>query len=182
MINPMFAAHAWTAADVGMQLERLGHRVLSEREMSTGIDAAGDEVTIASASKFTPTNGTPVQKKPDLAVLGQGGRYIAVEVERRERRPPRVYREKLEAYEANPAISAVWYLCGSENVRKRVVAAAEKVFGNRTTFPLRIQLLRNLGGFYEVAGLTPVPELELPGHPRLLADLAALNTQSEAGR
>lgn len=168
-VNPRFAHHAWAAASVGMQIERAGFTVLSEREIATGTDRHGDDITARLESEYTgPQGGRQVGKKPDLAVLSPGGtRYVAVEVERWNDRPLRDYTEKLTAYQNNTDIEAVWYLCGSETVKSRVIQAAMKI-GLPKDFPLRLRVMVDVNGLPEVPGLA--------GAEKLLADLRAVTT------
>lgn len=165
-INPQFASHAWMAADVGLQIESLGYTVLSERELASGIDKNAEEITTSIASQIIGTNGQSISKKPDLAVLSTDRRsFIAVEVEKWRDRPLSHYTEKLRAYDDNPAVKNVWYLCGSDTVANRVAAAAEKVFGDRE-FPLRIRVTAQTPTWKGVLGM------ESDG--RLLSDLEGL--------
>lgn len=169
-VNPRFAHHAWAAASVGMQIERAGFTVLSEREIATGTDQHGDDITARLNSEYSgPHGGRQVTKKPDLAVLSPGGtNYVAVEVERWNDRPLRDYTEKLTAYQDNTAIKAVWYLCGSETVQSRVIQAATKI-GLPTDFPLRMRVMR------DVNGLPQIPNLA--ADQKMLADMRAVTTE-----
>lgn len=137
-INPMLCEHAWMAADIGMALETKGYRVLSEREIATGIDRHGDEITAPLTSEHLTPGGQTTGKRPDVAVLHPNGTdYIAIEVERDTDRAVSVYEQKLSAYRANTAVQAVWYLCASDTTARRVGKAANKVLGG-SGFPLRI--------------------------------------------
>lgn len=152
-INPQFAAHAMMAADVGMQVETMGMKVLSERELASRTDKHGDEVTTDIESFFYTSTGSKVGKKPDLAVLSRDGRsFHAIEVERDRDRAASTYAEKLRAYDDNPAIKGVWYLCAYEATANRVKAAASRVFGDRP-FPLRVRVLEDLNGWSGIPGL-----------------------------
>lgn len=165
-INPQFASHAWMAADVGLQIESLGHTVLSERELASGIDREGEEVTTSIASQIIGTNGQSVSKKPDLAVLSSDHRsFLAVEVEKWRDRPLSHYTEKLRAYDDNPAVKTVWYLCASDTVANRVATAAERVFGDRE-YPLRIRTTTQTPTWNGVLGME--------SDARLLGDLEGL--------
>lgn len=147
-INPLVCQHAWMAADIGMALESAGYRVLSEREIATGIDRHGDEITAQLESEYS-TNGRTTGKRPDVAVLHPNGRdYIAIEVERDTDRPISVYEQKLSAYRSNTAIRAVWYVCASDTTAKRVGQGAQKALGNRGSFPLRITTIPATEGFH----------------------------------
>lgn len=169
-INPQFAAHAWMAADVGLQLEQLGHRVLSEREMGTKTDEHGNQIDTNFDSEYVTSTGSQITKKPDVAVLAPNERnFIAVEVERDKDRPASVYVDKLKAYEGNANIVAVWYVCGSEVTARRVATAAERVFGERD-FPLRIKVASGFDGWNGIDNLT--------AQPSLVGDLAALNSMN----
>lgn len=75
-ISPFITAHAFAAADVGLQLERVripggpadGFRVLSEREVRTGVDQYGEPVTARVESRYATDAGVAM-KSPDLVVL-----------------------------------------------------------------------------------------------------------------
>lgn len=148
-INPNFAAHSWMAADIGMALESGGYRVLSERELSTGIDQHGERITAQLESRYVAPNGRAMNKKPDVAVLHPNGTdYIAIEVERDTNRAVSVYEQKLAAYAANSAVKAVWYVCASDTTARRVGQGAQKAFGGPGNFPLRITTIRNTDGYH----------------------------------
>lgn len=171
-INPNFAAHSWMAADIGMALESRGYRVLSERELSTGIDKHGERITAQLESRYVASNGRAMNKKPDVAVLHPNGTdYIAIEVERDTDRAVRVYEEKLSAYKSNTAVKAVWYMCASETTARRVGMGAQKALGRSDTFPLRIRPLLADNGyhFFDMDNL----------HPKLKSDLEPMLTRTE---
>lgn len=168
-INPNFAEHSWMAADIGMALESAGYRVLSERELSTGIDQHGDEITAPFSSEYRDSTGKITNKKPDVAVLHPNGNdYIAIEVERDTNRAVSVYEQKLSAYASNPAVKAVWYICASKTTAKRVAAGAQRVFKSPGAFPLRIMTIPNIDGYHflDLAALSD----------RAKADLAPMRT------
>lgn len=167
-INPQFVRHAWFAADVGLQLERIGHHVLSERELATGVMVNGDDVALDINSSYVNRNtGTVTNKKPDIAVLNtQQDRFIAVEVENDKDRSLSTYTEKLKAYDANTAISAVWYLCSSQTTANRVGSAASNLFGKGAGFPLRIRVIE---GRNDWKGIERLPQDE-----RLMSDLEGM--------
>lgn len=160
-INPLSALHAWMAADAGIELERRGFLVAAQREMGSGTNAWGMPVSYPVktdqgidwrsyqfASRYEPSGDEgSTNKEPDVAVLGPGGVFIAIEIERVTNRPIRAYGEKLEAYRGNPMVSAVWYLCESETTANRVRQAAQRVFsdgrGGLVDFPLRVRVMRN---------------------------------------
>lgn len=147
-INPMFAAHSWMASDIGMALETKGYRVLSERELSTGIDQHGERITAQLDSRYVAPNGRAMNKKPDVAVLHPNGTdYIAIEVERDTNRAVSVYEQKLSAYASNTAVRAVWYLCASDTTARRVGQGATKALGQGGKFPLRISTIPSLNGY-----------------------------------
>lgn len=155
-INPQQVRHAWFAADVGMQIERLGHYVLSERELSTNVTAEGEEVTLDINSTFINNNtGVMTSKKPDVAVLdSQEQKFIAVEVENDKNRSRSTYIEKLKAYDGNPKVHAVWYLCSSQTTANRVGNAASSIFGNDANFPLRIRVIEGRNNWMGIENLT----------------------------
>lgn len=160
-ISPFIAHHSFAAADIGLQVESLrvqggppdGFRVLAEREIRTKVDQFGDDVSPGVESKFS-TNSGSITKSPDLAVLDEtGANYVAVEVERDPRRPLKSYRDKLTAYQRNPAVLAVWYLCDTQAVASRVGRAANQLFGAGSGFPLRIRTLDHHDSFVEIPNL-----------------------------
>lgn len=167
-INPQFVRHAWFAADVGLQIERRGFTVLSERELSTGTTVEGEDVPLDLNSSFVNKNtGTITNKKPDVAVLSAHlDRFIAVEVENDKDRSLNTYAEKLKAYAANPTVAAVWYLCSSQATANRVGNAASSVFGKGSEFPLRIRVME---GRDEWMGIE-----RLPNDVRLMNDLGGM--------
>lgn len=146
-INPYVCQHAWMAADIGMALESAGYHVLSEREITSGIDRHGDEITARLESEHTASNGRVTGKRPDVAILHPNGTdYIAIEVERDTDRAVSVYEQKLLAYRRNTAVKAVWYLCASDTTAKRVAQGANKSFGKPGTFPLRVSTIHRING------------------------------------
>lgn len=151
-------AHAFMAADIGMHLERAGFQVYSEREIGTGRTVAGDIIEHALASDFRGAQGArTIQKRPDLVVPSTTSlNYIAVEIERDENRPLRVYRDKLQAYQSNPNITKVWY-CYREgtNTGHRVLTAALELFGESWEKYLRLIPCADRDGFYEMGGAHP---------------------------
>lgn len=147
-INPLVCQHAWMAADIGMALESAAYRVLSEREIATGIDRYGDEITAQLESEYN-SNGRTTGKRPDVAILHPNGRdYIAVEAERDTDRPIRVYEQKLSAYAANTSVRAVWYICASKTTANRVKEGAQRVFKTPKAFPLRIMTIPRINGHH----------------------------------
>lgn len=157
-INPLICQHAWMAADIGMALESAGYHVLSEREIATGIDRHGDEITARLESEHIAPNGRTTGKRPDVAVLHPNDTgYIAIEVERDTDRAISVYEQKLSAYAANTAIRAVWYVCASDTTARRVAQGAQRALGNRSAFPLRITTIPSTNGvhFLDMDNLAP---------------------------
>lgn len=162
-INPMYVKHALMAADIGTHLEatldKASFQVLSERELGTRYDHQGNALTTDFESHYTPPNGQPVGKRPDIAILGADRRsFIAVEVERRESRSITSYREKLTAYASNPNIIAVWYMCASEAIARRVSTAERRVFGGNaaargTRSMAAINVLNGTDGWLGIPGL-----------------------------
>jgi hypothetical protein len=146
-------AHAFMAADIGMHLERAGFQVYSEREIGTGRTVTGDIIQHDLASDFRGGQGArAIQKRPDLVIPSQSSlNYIAVEIERDENRPLRVYRDKLQAYQGNPNITKVWY-CYREgtNTGHRVLMAAQELFGDTWEKYLRLIPCVERDGFYEM--------------------------------
>lgn len=167
-INPQFVRHAWFAADVGLQIERAGFHVLSERELSTGTTIDGEDIGIDLNSPFVNKNtGAMTNKKPDVAVLNTNrDHFIAVEVENDKDRSLNTYAEKLRAYESNPAVFAIWYLCSSQATANRVGNAASSVFGKGSEFPLRIRVIE---GRDEWMGIERFPD-----DVRLMNDLGGM--------
>lgn len=164
-INPLSTAHAWMAADIGMPLEALGLTVVSEREITTGVNHRGDPLPNSLASLHFTKNGSQVRKIPDLAILGPNG-HIAIEVERETSRNLNVYRDKLAAYERNPTVAAVWYICARQSIANRVGNAAGSVFGTTSTFPLRVSIAKTTE-----TGYTPFNPI---GRKATVVDLANL--------
>lgn len=168
-INPLICQHAWMAADIGMALESAGYHVLSEREIATGIDRHGDEITAQLESEHN-ANGRTTGKRPDVAVLHPNDTgYIAIEVERDTDRAISVYEQKLSAYAANTAIRAVWYVCASDTTARRVAQGAQRALGNRSAFPLRITTIPSTNGvhFLDMDNLAPklASDLGMRGDP-----------------
>lgn len=172
-INPNFAAHSWMAADIGMALEAHGYTVLSERELSTGIDRHGQRITAKLESQYVAPNGRAMNKKPDVAVLHPNGTdYIAIEVERDTDRAVSVYEQKLAAYQSNTAVKAVWYLCASDTTARRVGMGAQKALGRGSSFPLRIKTITPVNGYHF---------LDMDGLPtKLQSDLEPMLTREES--
>lgn len=168
-INPMFAAHSWMAADIGTAIEAKGYKVLSERELSTGIDKHGFRIDAPLDSTFTGRAGLETKKKPDVAILHPNGHdYIAIEIERDTDRSVKTYEQKLTAYQGNSAVRAVWYVCASETTARRVAAGAVKALGDPSLkgpngeplappFPLRIitNIARDGYHFFDMDHLNP---------------------------
>lgn len=149
-INPMLSPHAGMAADIGMALEAKGYRVLAEREIATGIDRHGDEITAPLTSEHTTQGGRMTGKRPDVVILHPNGTsYIAIEIERDTDRAISVYEQKLAAYESNTAVKAVWYMCASDTTARRVGKAADRVLG-RSGFPLRIATPSLVDGYHSL--------------------------------
>jgi hypothetical protein len=170
-------AHAFMAADIGMHLERAGFQVYSEREVRTGHAVTGDIIKHDLASNFRyGQGGRTIQKLPDLVVPSQCSLdYIAVEIERDENRPLSVYRDKLQAYLANPNITKVWY-CYPEgtNTGHRVLVAAQQLFGASWDKHLRLIPCIDRGGFYEMGASDEESNISLLD--AVLNDLAALES------
>lgn len=155
-VNPQFVRHAWFAADVGMQLERLGHIVHSEREVSSGTARDGLDIETRFASEYTNNaTGRTVKKKPDVVVASPfDDRFIAIEVENDKNRSLSTYTEKLAAYQRNTDVAAVWYVCSSPATANRVGTAANSLFGEGSDFPLRISVVDGNDGWMGIEGLT----------------------------
>lgn len=167
-INPQQVRHAWFAADVGMQIERLGYHVLSERELSTGVRVDRTEIEMDLNSTFVNTRtGVATNKKPDVAVLNTArDRFIAIEVENDKNRSQTTYVEKLKAYDANTEVAAVWYLCSSQATANRVGNAATSIFGRGASFPLRIRVIEGRDEWMGIERLTD--------DERLMSDLGGM--------
>ena len=103
--------------------------------------ANGDDLPIDCTSPYNGAAGT-IFKIPDLAIIARDGcSYIAIEIECDLNRPLETYRTKLEAYEQDPTVAAVWYICETERTAKRVRAAAANYPGAN----VRILAVRDLG-------------------------------------
>lgn len=146
-INPLFIPHAWMAADIGFALEAAGYRVLTERELATGVQRDGYQSQAELMSYYTGPGGARVGKKPDLAVVHDNGRdYIAIEIERDRSRAVRVYEEKLIAYQGNPGVRRVLYVCESTTTARRVIQGIRRVYGDTAAptspdFPVRVTVI-----------------------------------------
>lgn len=152
-ISPNLVSHAWMAADIGLQIENLGYTVYSEREHASKTDQHGALIHTPIDSPITTRTGQKITKKPDVAVVGTSGQnFIAVEAERYQSRALSVYMEKLSAYQLNPSVHAVWYVCGSTAIAERVGEAADRVFGSQP-FPLRIRIAQTWGDWTGIANL-----------------------------
>lgn len=125
-------AHAFMAADIGRHLESSGFPVFSEREIATGQTVMGRRINHPVQSEYNGGDGRALIKTPDLVIPSKSTlNFIAVEIERDENRPLRVYRDKLLAYQSNPNIQKVWY-CYREgtNTGARVKEAATALWGD----------------------------------------------------
>lgn len=166
-------AHAWLAADIGWQVEALGVRVLSEREVARAEDFRGNAITASLASAGKSTTGADVSKRPDVVALAPNGiDYIAIEVvERWDDRALGTYAKKLAAYERNPSIHRVWYACRSEATARRVERAA--IDAGVDPGWLRIRVVSDVNGLW---GLDDLDQRTLPtwSEPKLLRDLDEL--------
>jgi hypothetical protein len=159
-------AHAWFACDIGVQLEatvldpwqasspgRPTPRLVSEKELRSGTTVGGDPLPDLR-SVHTAPDGKQTGKWPDLAVVGASGRFVAVEVERTapRRRPIGDYEAKIRAYEANPNVAAVWYVCATEGIAAKVQSAAQNVLVGGG-YPLRVHAARAYGPMLQIGTL-----------------------------
>lgn len=174
-INPRSAHHAKMAASVGMQIERLGVTVYSEREIATGTAWNGDPIQASIGSQYIgPQGGKSITKKPDLTIIGDNSRdWIAIEIERERDRPYKVYQEKLSAYRNDPNVRAVWYMCEHQNTANRIIKAAQNI-GVPDDFPLRLGLLQSTNGLPELPGLE--------SKETILSDIRAVTDVMERNR
>ena len=80
-VSPGAFEHAWELATAAVELHALmpGWRQLSEREIRMVEAERGDP--FASARVGERPGGSPALHRPDLALVGRGGRVVAVEVE-----------------------------------------------------------------------------------------------------
>lgn len=161
-----YVNHALLGAEVGIQLTTVTQgqplRIFSQRELDTGHSADGEDLPINYASSFHK-KGDAVDKKPDLVLSSnRGTQFIAIEIEIDKNRPLETYSEKLSAYEQNPAITAVWYVCPHEATQKRVERAA----ANYPMANVRVIPVRDLGNGLREADIQyrSLPEHE--GHAR----------------
>lgn len=178
-VNPVQVPHMWLAADIGYQVEAHGVRVLSEREVARSEDFRGRVIDAVLGSAGKSTTGADVTKRPDVVALAPNGEdYIAIEAERWDDRALGTYVKKLEAYERNPAIHKVWYVCGSEATASRVERAAVEAGVDNDW--LRIRVASNING---LRGLDDLDERTLPAgsEPKLMRDLQELNTMTGEG-
>lgn len=151
-INPLFVAHAFMAASVGISIEAIGFKVYSEREFTSDIDKNGNRIEGNFKSTYTAPNGNTVGKEPDLVIPAPDGKhFIAVECERKKNRKPKEYADKIEAYRDNPNVVAVWYFCENETVGSHIVEGANKALNyNTETMPCRAMLIKSTEGYYEL--------------------------------
>lgn len=151
-INPLFAAHAFMAASVGISIEAIGFKVYSEREFTSDIDKNGNRIEGNFKSTYTAPNGNTVGKEPDLVIPAPDGKhFIAVECERKKNRKPKEYADKIEAYRDNPNVVAVWYFCDNETVGSHIVEGANTALNYDTeTMPCRAMLIKSTEGYYEL--------------------------------
>ncbi|MDY7529951.1 MULTISPECIES: hypothetical protein [unclassified Cryobacterium] len=135
------AHHALLAADIAIQFSGIVPLpLLSQRELTTGHFANGDDLPLYFNSKYDGKEGQ-VSKVPDLAILAKDGRsYIAIEIECDLNRALGTYRSKLEAYGRDEKVSAVWYVCEKPRTANRVLTAAADYPGSN----VRVMGVRDL--------------------------------------
>jgi hypothetical protein len=149
--SPATLRHSATAARVGVQLERAGHRVLSEREIEARERAEGRRVFSAECR-----NGR--LHRPDLVLLGE--RPEAVEVELTAKSAHRLD-EILRAWRRSVGrgqFAGVRYLC-SAGTLPYVNRAARRV---RTEDVIEVESLRDADNLHRAVAEGPA----LPGLAR----------------
>lgn len=117
-------SHAVFATDVGLDLERQGYTVYSERETSLGRNVLGEDVIggrLETASRTSRSPNPHHGQRPDLSLVGPDGRLIAIEVERTQKAEHK-YKKKLLTYAGldDDRISSVWYVTPSTSIARRV--------------------------------------------------------------
>lgn len=127
--------HTWAVADIGMELERAGLTVYSEREFHSGWTITGEEV-----------HGGPSETtRPALAITGQdSGRddYLAVEVESDSGRGFAAYRKELRGYYEDQRCAAVWYCVDTASTGRRIKKAHQEMLDTQRDMPVRIYLMQ----------------------------------------
>lgn len=143
-VNLNAVSHAVLATDVGLDLERKGYTVYSERETSLGRTVLGDDVIGGRLETASSTSRSPNPhhgQRPDLTLVGPDGRLIAIEVERTQG-PEQKYRKKLLTYAGveDERISAVWYVTASTTLARRVKKVHSELLsdGMRDDMPVRL--------------------------------------------
>lgn len=143
------AAHAWAACDVGIELERLGYTIYSEREFANGHTVDSE---VVAGGKFTnPIENSQAPNKdhgmrPDLAIAGSDDRFIFIEVERESGQSPAKYKNKLQNYYTHDRVAAVWYLTDKMDTARRIKRVHDELKDQSRDMPVR--LLKMESGFY----------------------------------
>jgi hypothetical protein len=164
----LIVAHTQFAIDIGVQIESqvltpwgqgkapsAVPMLLSERELRSGNARDGRALPNLSSTHTAPETGKKTRKEPDLVIV-HGDKYIVIEVEKTAPRsvPMMTYKTKLLAYETNPNIVAVWYICASDGIANRVKSAGKEVLADRKRFPLRVHTASQIGPMWQITTFT----------------------------
>lgn len=146
------AAHAWAACDIGMDLERRGYTVYSEREFSNGHTVGSVPVLggkFLSALDDSQSSNKEHGVRPDLAIVGgdeSDSKFIFVEVERASGRSPAKYKQKLMNYYMHDRVEAVWYVTDQQDTAERIKRVDAELSGVSRDMPVRV-LRMNKGSY-----------------------------------
>lgn len=147
--NIQRTAHAWAACDIGMSFERAGIQVYSEREFANGWTINNEEVIGGKFSNPNPNSKSTNPDhgaRPDLAIPGQNGNFIFIEVEHDSGQGYDKYKKKLASYYASERVSAVWYVVDSEAIGKRIARVHEDMQDSHREMPIR--LFQMMSGYH----------------------------------
>lgn len=159
-------AHAWAACDLGMELERLGYTIYSEREFANGHTVQSE---VVMGGKFlNPIENSQAPNKdhgmrPDLAIAGSDDRFIFIEVERESGQSPAKYRNKLMNYYTHDRVAAVWYMTDKPDTFRRITRVHEELKDQSRDMPVRV--IRMDSGLYNYVYTTKFK------HPSCVEDL-----------
>lgn len=152
--NVTRAIHAWAACDIGTFIESAGGTVYSEREFATGETVNHEPVEggrFQNAIDNTQESQVENTVRPDLAIPGDDGKFIYIEVERKVRRGIKDYKRKLESYFANDRVSTVWYLVEDHITAKSLIQLTKDLSALNRDMPVRIVRLNINNALYTEA-------------------------------
>lgn len=141
------ASHAFAASDVGGAIERhFPLAVCSTREWEAG-ERLFSKHDIASGREAS--NSRETNMHPDLAVLNtDNDRVIACDIERK--RSVHEWRGKLESYQANSDVTAVWLFISHRSTAARLRALAAQLHSSNRPVPIRIlKLVPHNSGYHD---------------------------------